>query len=114
MKQNTKWMRFRLLIVFGATLSSVLPASGQMDMKSANDRAPAEHSRQARPDESKPSEVRSQHDRASTVSTGLIPLNILGADTREDQPKPRSAQQARHKGIRFAFGAASAPLRPAS
>jgi len=31
-----------------------------------------------------------------------------------DQPKPRSAQQARHKGIRFAFGAASAPLRPAS
>jgi len=26
-----------------------------------------------------------------------------------DQPKPRSAQQARHKRIRFAFGAASAP-----
>ena len=31
-----------------------------------------------------------------------------------DQPKPRSAQQARHEAIRFAFGAASAPLRPAS
>jgi hydroxylamine reductase (hybrid-cluster protein) len=28
----------------------------------------------------------------------------------ENQPKPRSAQQARHKRIRFAFGAASAPL----
>jgi len=33
---------------------------------------------------------------------------------REDQPKPRSAQQTRHERIRFAFGAATAPLRPAS
>lgn len=31
-----------------------------------------------------------------------------------DQPKHLSAQQARHKRIRFAFGAASARLRPAS
>jgi len=31
-----------------------------------------------------------------------------------DRPKPRSAQQARHKQIRFAYGAASAPLRPVS
>ena len=31
-----------------------------------------------------------------------------------DQPKPRSAQQPRHKHIRFAYGAASATLRPAS
>jgi len=31
-----------------------------------------------------------------------------------DQPKPRSAQQARHERIRFAYYAASAPLRPAS
>jgi len=33
---------------------------------------------------------------------------------RADQRKPQSAQQARHKRIRFAYGAASAPLRPAS
>jgi hypothetical protein len=26
-----------------------------------------------------------------------------------NQPKPRSAQQARHKAIRFAYGAASVP-----
>jgi hypothetical protein len=31
-----------------------------------------------------------------------------------DQPKPRSAQQTRHKRIRFAYYVASAPLRPAS
>ena len=31
-----------------------------------------------------------------------------------DQPKRRSAQQARHKKLRFAYGAASARLRPAS
>ena len=35
------------------------------------------------------------------------------ARTWTDQPKP-GAQQLRHKGIRFAFGAASARLRPAS
>jgi hypothetical protein len=31
-----------------------------------------------------------------------------------DQPKRRIAQQARHNHLRFAYGAASARLRPAS
>jgi hypothetical protein len=35
-------------------------------------------------------------------------------DVGMDQSKRRSAQQARHKQLRFAYGAASASLRPAS
>lgn len=43
-----------------------------------------------------------------------IPCDVVATSSCMDQPKPRSVQQARHKGIHFAFGAASAPPRPAS
>jgi hypothetical protein len=47
---------------------------------------------------------------SSAVGSCSVHILILAVD----QPKPRSAQQARHKQFRFAYGAASAPLRSAS
>jgi len=52
--------------------------------------------------------------RLSLVRNSLVDLFFESHAYLMDQPKRRSAQQARHKRIRFGYGAASACLRPAS
>ncbi|MFC1792627.1 hypothetical protein ACFL3Q_03460 [Planctomycetota bacterium] len=52
-----------------------------------------------------------------TISLAVLFLLVTDSESYEfkmDQPKRRSAQQARHNHLRFAYGAASARLRLAS
>ena len=53
-------------------------------------------------------------DHMSSLLNSLVALFCRLHTYRMDQPKRRSAQQARHNYLRFAYGAASAHLRPAS